>query len=162
MIERRDHDVEEITPLKINTCDFSLRVGGERIVLGLSSNERLWMSAHSIPLYRNLEKEDIEYLSKFIDDKAMYIGLDIQGIAIVEDDILEFELRFNDNQFKLGKDEFETIFLKNIGLQYVYNREITLSTSLLNKLSSKPALNELYDRISTLHNNLASDILHET
>ena len=59
MIERRDHDVEEITPLKINTCDFSLRVGGERIVLGLSSNERLWMSAHSIPLYRNLEKEDM-------------------------------------------------------------------------------------------------------
>ena len=70
----------------------------------------------------------------------MYIGLDIQGIAIVEDDILEFELRFNDNQFKLGKDEFETIFLKNIGLQYVYNREITLSTPLLNKLSSKPTL----------------------
>lgn len=155
-IERPTHNVEEITPLRINVCNLNLRAGGERIVLGLLNNERLWMSAHSIPLYRNLEKEDIEYLSKFIDDKAMYIGLEIQGIALVEDEILGFELRFNDNQFKLGKDEFETIFLKNTGLQYVYNREFTLSTSILDKdkLSSKPALNELYDRISTLHNNL--------
>jgi hypothetical protein len=54
----------------------------------------------------------------------------------------------------LGKDEFETSFLKNTGLQYVYNREFTLSTPVLDKLSSKPALNELYDRISTLNNNL--------
>jgi hypothetical protein len=84
----------------------------------------------------------------------MYIGLDIQGMARVEDDILAFELKFNDNQIKLGKDEFETSFLKNTGLQYVYNREFTLSTPVLDKLSSKPALNELYDRISTLNNNL--------
>jgi hypothetical protein len=69
-IERAAGNVEEITPLRINVCNLNLRVGGERIVLGLSTNERLWMSAHSLPLYRNLEKEDIEYLSKFIDDKA--------------------------------------------------------------------------------------------
>lgn len=113
-------NVEEITPLRINVCNITLRVGGERIVLGLSSIERLWMSARSLPLYRILEKEDIEYLSKFVDDKAMYIGLEIEGIARVEDDILAFELKFNDNQIKLGKDEFEPIFLKNTGLQLLY------------------------------------------
>jgi hypothetical protein len=58
------------------------------------------------------------------------------------------------NQFKLGVDDFEFIFLKNTGLQYSYTREFGLSSPLIDNLKSKPALNELYDHICNLQNNL--------
>ena len=63
-------------------------------------------------------------------------------------------MKFNENQYKLGSDEFESVFLRNTGLQYFYNREFELSTPLINNLSSKLALYELYDYISNLQNNL--------
>ena len=59
-----------------------------------------------------------------------------------------------DGQFKLGPDEFDSIFLKNTGLQYIYMRTFDLSSPLIDNLSSKPSMYELYDYICNLQNNL--------
>jgi hypothetical protein len=152
--ERPGNQVGRLSPLRINLCNLRMSVGGESIILGLSNNDPLWMSHYNIPLYRTLETEDIEHLSKLAGDKTIHIGIEIEGIAKVDNSILDFQLKFIDNQFKLGTDEFEDKFLKNTGLQYAYNRTFLLKTPLFEGLSSKPALNELYDRVSTLHNNL--------
>jgi hypothetical protein len=72
----------------------------------------------------------------------------------VDGSILEFNLKLNANQFKLGIDEFQSLFLKNTGLQYTYTREFKLSSPLIDNLASKPALQEFYNHICNLQNNL--------
>jgi hypothetical protein len=84
----------------------------------------------------------------------MYIGFKVTGLAIVDQTILEFDLELPQHNFKLGTDEFDSIFLRNTGLQYVYTREFQLSSPVITNISSKPALNKLYDYICNLHNNL--------
>src|SRR5581483_1519932 len=42
----------------------------------------------------------------------------------------------------------------NTGLNYSYSREFEISSPVISNLSTKPALNELYDNICNLQNNL--------
>jgi hypothetical protein len=93
-------------------------------------------------------------LSKWKDNRSLSIGFQTKGFAIVDGSIHEFELNLKVNQFKLGIDEFESLFLKNTGLQYTYTREFELSSPLIDNLTSKSALQEFYTHICNLQNNL--------
>jgi hypothetical protein len=101
-------------------------------LMELSNTEPIWKSGYNLVFTKNIEKQDIEYLSRWIRNRTVHIGFEAkgQGIAQVNGCITEFDLRLNKNQFKLGIDEFESIFLKNTGLQYAYTREFNLSSPL--------------------------------
>jgi hypothetical protein len=141
-------------PLRINVCNLLLRIGGEMITIEVSNTDQYWRLGYNTIFYKISSKEDIEYLSKIIADKTILISLKVEGQARVGPNILDFELGLDDTPYKLGTDEFDTIFLKNTGLQYSYNRNFDLSMPVLNNLSSKPALYELFDYIATMQNNL--------
>ena len=126
----------------------------DRVEMELSNTESNWVSGYHSVFTKNIEKQDIEYLSRWIRNRTVHIGFQVKGLAIVDESITEFDLRLNQNQFKLGIDEFESIFLKSHGLQYAYTREFELSSPLIPNVLSKPALNELYDNICNLQNNL--------
>jgi hypothetical protein len=83
---------------------------------------------------------------------TLFYTLEVRGLAIVQNGMLDFEIGLKEG--KLGGDEFEKIFLENTGLRYTYVREFNLSTPVIENLSSKPALYELYDYVSSLQNNL--------
>jgi hypothetical protein len=144
----------EISPLRINICKLIVAVDNETIEMELSNNESNWRSNYTSVFTKNIEKQDIEYLSRWIHNGTVQLGFEVGGLAMADESMAEFNLRLNQNQFKLGIDEFESIFLKNSGLQYAYTREFNLSSPLIPNLSSKPALNELYDHICNLQNNL--------
>jgi hypothetical protein len=111
-------------------------------------------TARPIVFLKSISKQDIEFLSKWKNNRSLFIGFQTKGLANVDGSILEFELGLPINQFKLGIDDFESIFLKNTGLQYTYGREFELSSALIDNLPSKGALYELYDYICNLQNNL--------
>jgi hypothetical protein len=122
--------------------------------MDLSNTDLHWKSTYNIVFFKNIYKQDIEHLSRWANNRTLSIGLETSGVARVEESLLEFQLGSADGQFKLGPDEFDSIFLKNTGLQYVYTREFELSSPLINNLSSRPPLYELYDYICNLQNNL--------
>ena len=148
------NNAELLFPLRINVCNLILRIGGETVTIEVSNRDRYWRTGYNTVFYSIISKEDIEYLSKIIVDKTILISLKVEGQGKVGTDILDFELGLDDAPYKLGSDEFETAFLKNTGLQYSYSREFELSMPVLNNLSSKPALYELYSYITTLQSNL--------
>jgi hypothetical protein len=88
----------------------------------------------------------MEHLSRWANNRTLSIGLETSGVAKVDESLLEFQLGLADG--------FDSIFLKNTGLQYVYTREFELSSPFINNLSSKPPLYEEYDYICNLQNNL--------
>jgi hypothetical protein len=148
-------NTEEILfPLRVNVCNLILRIGGEMITIEVSNADQYWRLGYNTIFYRIISKEDIEYLSRIIGDKTILISLKVKGQARVGPNILEFELGLDETPYKLGTDEFDTIFLKNTGLQYSYHRNFDLSMPVLNNLSSRPALYELFDYIATLQNSM--------
>jgi hypothetical protein len=152
--EQIEKEVESIIPLKINVCKLIFAVDNDALEMELSNTESKWRFNYTLVFTKNIEKQDIEYLSRWIRNRTVHIGFEVKGLAKVNESITEFDLRLNKNQFKLGIDEFEYIFLKNTGLQYAYTREFNLSSPLIPNLSSRPALNEFYDNICNLQNNL--------
>ena len=112
------------------------------------------MKGSNVLFLKDITKQDIEYLSKWKNNRSLSVGLRTEGLAIVDGSVLEFNLKLNANQFKLGIDEFQSLFLKNTGLQYTYTREFELSSPLIDNLASKPALQEFYNHICNLQNNL--------
>jgi hypothetical protein len=146
--------VEILFPLRINVCNLTLRAGGETITIEASNTDKYWRSGYNTIFYKIISSEDIEYLLKTIASKTILISLKVEGQARVGSNILDFELGLDDTPYKLGTDEFDAIFLKSTGLQYSYNRNFDLSMPVLNNLSSKPALYELFDHIAALQNNL--------
>src|SRR5919199_1975601 len=110
------------------------------------------MKGSNVLFLKDITKQDIEYLSKWKNNRSLSVGLRTEGLAIVDGCVLD--LKLNANQFKLGIDEFQSLFLKNTGLQYTYTREFELSSPLIDNLASKPALQEFYNHIYNLQNNL--------
>jgi hypothetical protein len=151
---------EMLVPIRINVCDLTIHAGPANVIIELTNNDRFWRDRYTTVFYKNINEEDIEYLSRIVKGKSIIIGLRLEGIAKVEGKISEFELRLDDSQFKMGIDEFESTFLTNTGLQFFYNRKFELSTPTISNLSSKPALNELYVYLSSLQNNLEHALRH--
>jgi len=146
--------VNSIMPIRINLCELEFAFESSQTTMNLSNTDLSWQSGYQINFLGKIYGRDIERLSKWAYNRTLSISLKTAGYAIVERSIFKFDLRLTRNQLKLGFDEFESNFLKNTGLNYSYSREFEISSPVISNLSTKPALNELYDNICNLQNNL--------
>jgi hypothetical protein len=150
----KTNEVDAISPLKINVCKLTFNIDSIKTSIDLSNDQSSWRKGSNVVLFKGISKQDIEFLSKWKNNRSLSIGFKTKGFAEVDGSIVEFDLELPINQFKLGIDDFESIFLRNTGLQYTYTREFGLHSPLIDNLKSKPALDELYDYICDLQNNL--------
>ena len=95
------------------------------------NTDNYWRYNYDTVFFKNIYKKDIEHISKWTHGKTLSIGLETQGVAMVDgmSSLVQFQLVLPASRLKFGPDEFDSTFLKNTGLQYVYTREFELIQS---------------------------------
>jgi hypothetical protein len=85
-------EVGDIVPLKINVCKLIFALDQSQLRMDLSNTDLHWKSTYNIVFFKNIYKQDIEHLSRWANNRTLSIGLEITGVAIVEESLLEFQL----------------------------------------------------------------------
>jgi hypothetical protein len=146
--------IKTIFPIRINSCKLIFALDGSQISMNLFNTDIRWQSGYNTVFLGKIYGKDIEHLSKWTHGKTLSISLKTSGFAKVDESIIEFDLSLDPTQHKLPPDDFDSKFLKDTGLNYSYTKEFEVNSPVISNLSSKPALNKLYDRICNLQNNL--------